>query len=224
MNTWGKAAVVCILIFNIAVGIAAVCLMLTSQNFKTTLDQVYREALANGHGKTKDKTNDVGPMNISLQMVNLLKPIAFLTGLDDTGLVDDGHYRVTPVRGWAAQTMVGSERQVLYNGMQNDHGSISVPAAGVYMVYSHVIFQINEDCDVLHRITRYNAGKQEENIVFLDVVSGNRHDVEQGVLVSASVIRGILQLNAGDQLRVDISGVLQSDYEKDWSYFGLYKI
>ncbi|XP_046566232.1 uncharacterized protein LOC124274908 [Haliotis rubra] len=163
-------------------------------------------------------------MNTSSQMANLLKPKAFYTGLNNTGLEKEDVRRVTPARGWAAQTMVEPERQVLFNGMQNDHGSISVPAAGVYMVYSHVTFHTDDESDFLHHITRYNAEKQEEDTPFQDIVSRNRHNLTARGLVLASDIHGILELNAGDQLRVDISRVTQSGYEKDWYYFGLYRI
>ncbi|XP_046560647.1 uncharacterized protein LOC124269654 [Haliotis rubra] len=127
MNTWVKAVLVSTLILNVTVGIVVACLLVTrlnneqqvnegsvsSQNFKKTIDQIYTELLATVHGKPEDKTNDVGAMNTSSQMANLLKPIAFYTGLNNTGLMKEDHLRVTPARGWAAKTMVAPERQVL---------------------------------------------------------------------------------------------------------------
>ncbi|XP_048246537.1 uncharacterized protein LOC124122759 [Haliotis rufescens] len=246
METLEKMFFASISILNIAVGIAVICQMAprladqqphlhpstSTQNMKEAIDKAYTECLRKLPDRNTKKSNDVGREYIPPHLYSLLKPDAFYSGLNITDLGKEHPYKLTPARGWAAQTMVGQERQVLYNGMQYENGSIIVPAAGVYVVYSHVTFNTeayrhdDKETDFYHLIVRYNAEKQEENIALKNVVIENSYGMRliDGDGLLSSDIRGILELNAGDQLRVDLSGVSKLSSVTDWFYFGVYMI
>ncbi|XP_071086029.1 lymphotoxin-alpha-like [Haliotis cracherodii] len=246
METLLKIGVASIFILNIAAGIAVICQMVSrladqqphiqlsssSQNMKEDIDKAYTECQRKLPDRNTKKNNDVGREHIASHLYSQLKPVAFYSGLNITDLGKEHPYKLTPARGWAAQTMVGPERQVLYNGMQYENGSIIVPAAGVYVVYSHVTFNTeayrhdDKETDFYHLIVHYNAETQEENIALKNVVNENSYGMRfiDGDGLLSSDIHGILELNAGDQLRVDLSGVSKLSSVTDWFYFGVYMI
>ncbi|XP_071085480.1 uncharacterized protein [Haliotis cracherodii] len=233
-----KAVVAAVLVLNIAVGIAVICVVVTveeerskppsatlwntADQLKKQIDEIYvdlRETLHPPRGQQA-----VTP----LEYWNILKPIAFLTGLD-FGKNNKDKPTNTAIRNWIP--FVGPGRQYLYNGMTYENGSVSIPTAGVYVVYSHVKFyteknhRVDPELDFHHSITRYNAVSQQTETVSENIVCENKNNVIDGAsLEYSSDIHSLVQLNAGDQVIVTVSHLELLKSDKDWHYFGAYII
>ncbi|XP_048258160.1 tumor necrosis factor-like [Haliotis rufescens] len=185
-----------------AVGIAA-CQMVSRQTEKQSHGQLTKEQID----------------NIYMEHVTTIS-MPSLTRTNDT-LTD------TPLRNWVP--FVGPGRQLLYNGMKYKNGSITVPATGVYAVYSHIKFYTERnnhddaESDFHHNITRYSALKQEAEAVLGNVISENKNSIIDGAsLEYSSDVHGLVQLDAGDQLMVKVSGMNPLRHDRDWHYFGVY--
>ncbi|XP_048258158.1 uncharacterized protein LOC125383613 [Haliotis rufescens] len=113
--------------------------------------------------------------------------------------------------------------------MKYENGSFTVPATGVYVVYSHIKFYTERnnhddaESDFHHNITRYSALKQEAEAVLGNVISENKNSIIDGAsLEYSSDVHGLVQLDAGDQLMVKVSGMNPLRHDRDWHYFGVY--
>ncbi|XP_046345194.2 uncharacterized protein LOC124125860 [Haliotis rufescens] len=233
MNKRMKVGFAFIFILNIAVGIAVVCQMVSRQTKKQSqgqltkeqIDNIYMEHVTTIAMPSLTRTNVEKP-TISAEFLNLLKPIAYFPGLDFSH-TDDKTLTDTPLRNWVP--FVGPERQLLYNGMKYENGSITVPATGVYAVYSHIKFYTERnnhddaESDFHHSITRYSALKQNGEAVLRNVISENKNSIIDGAsLEYSSDVHGLVQLDAGDQLLVKVSGMNPLRHDRDWHYFGVY--
>ncbi|XP_046566264.1 uncharacterized protein LOC124274928 isoform X2 [Haliotis rubra] len=227
-----------LLLLNIAVGITVICRVVsnnqdtqvTNNRLMQEINRIYDEQLEkmndddNGDSKRKGGRKPT----MSPAFLNLLKPIAYFTGLDFDRYIENQHD--TAIRNWVPFVGPGG-RQLKYNGMQYEHGSIIVPATGVYAVYSHVKFYTEKnrrgdtEIEFHHSIMRYNALKQTSKPALADTMSENKNDViDGGSLEYSSNIHGLLQLNAGDQLLVKVSHLKPLQHDRDWHYFGAYMI
>ncbi|XP_046566378.1 tumor necrosis factor-like [Haliotis rubra] len=236
METPAKRVAATVLLLNIAVGIGVICLVVsrqhhehwkTSEILKQQLIRIYTEHLEKTQATfTNAGTNKAKPRTPA-DLLNLLKPIAYFPGLDLTGYKEADTSEDTPIRNWVP--FIGPGRQLLYNGMKYENGSIVVPATGVYVVYSHVKFyteknrQGDSESDFHHNIARYSALKQEEETVLRDVISENKNNIIDGAsLEYSSDIHGLVQLDAGDQLMLKVSGMKPLTHDRDWHYVGVY--
>ncbi|XP_071084739.1 tumor necrosis factor-like [Haliotis cracherodii] len=238
MERIGKVGCASLLLLNIAVGIAVICSVASSKHgtqisntegLKQQISKIYEDRLKiiidNDNGTHERK--GARPPNMSVAFLNLLKPIAYLTGLDFLGHIEN--VNETSIKIWVP--FVGPGRQLLYNGMWYENGSFIIPATGVYVVYSHVKFYTEKnhrgdtETDFQHSIMRYNTLKQTSTTALADAVSENKNDIIDGAsLEYSSDIHGLLQLNAGDQLVVKVSRINPLRHDKDWHYFGVYMI
>ncbi|XP_071085460.1 tumor necrosis factor-like [Haliotis cracherodii] len=229
-----------LLLLNIAVGIAVICLVVSrnhdtqisnTENLKQDISKIYEEGLkiTNGHNDDGDhEQKDARQPSSAAAFLNLLKPVAHFHGLERRGLSGTTG-NDTPIRTWVP--FVGPGRRLLYNGMRYENGSIIIPATGVYAVYSHVKFYTegnrrgHNETDFHHSIMRYNALKQTSKTALADAVSENKNDIIDGAsLEYSSDIHELLQLNAGDQLVVKVSRINPLRHDRDWHYFGVYMI
>ncbi|XP_048246545.1 tumor necrosis factor-like isoform X2 [Haliotis rufescens] len=203
MNKRMKVGFAFIFILNIAVVIAVIGVVVSRQTEKQSQGQLTKEQIDNiymGHVTT-------------IAMPSLTRTNETLTD--------------TPLRNWVP--FVGPERQLLYNGMKCENGSIIVPATGVYVVYSHMKFSTemnsydDAESDFHHSITRYSALKQNGEAVLRNVISENKNSIIDGAsLEYSSDVHGLVQLDAGDQLMVTASGMNPLRHDRDWHYFGVY--
>ncbi|XP_071085704.1 uncharacterized protein [Haliotis cracherodii] len=239
METIVKVVCAVILLMNIAVAIAVIFFVASSthdtktsntEGLKQEISKIYKDRLAILSDNDNDtrKLKDSRRPSTSAAFLNLLKPVAFLTGLDFSGHTGTKDYD-TPIKTWVP--FVGPGRQLLYNGMTYENGSITIPATGVYVVYSHVKFYTernrrgDKETDFQHSIMRYNALEQTRKTALADTVSENKNDIIEGAsLEYSSDIHGLLQLNAGDQLLVKVSKMEPLMHDRDWHYFGAYLI
>ncbi|XP_046559532.1 uncharacterized protein LOC124268579 isoform X1 [Haliotis rubra] len=110
-------------------------------------------------GNIPEDSDVDGEDYLDLQQLNLLKPISHFSGLDFDKETADRGKNLTTLRNWANPD--GSDRKLLYNGMRYENGSITVPAAGVYHITSHVKFYIEDnrkdDKPSRHSSTRLSA-------------------------------------------------------------------
>ncbi|XP_071085889.1 uncharacterized protein [Haliotis cracherodii] len=234
-----KAVCATLLLLSIAVAIAVICFVVSckhdtqtsnTEGLKQEISKIYEERLNIITDEDNDTHERKGArqLNISAEILNLLVPVAHFSELDfrgHTGTNENG----TLLRNWV--TFVWPRRQLFVNGMRYGHGSIIIPATGVYVVYSHVKFYTERnhrgdtETDFHHSIMRYNALEQTRKTALADTVSENKNDIIDGArLEYFSDIHGLLQLNAGDQLIVKVSRVDASEYFGDWHYFGAYLI
>ncbi|XP_046341824.2 uncharacterized protein LOC124122750 [Haliotis rufescens] len=223
-----KAVVAAVLVLNIAVGIAVICVVATAatlwntaEELKKQIDEIYDDHQQTLHHPRGEQ------QTTSLEYRNTLKPIAFLTGLN-FGENDEDTPTNTAVRNWI--DFVGSV-QYLHKNMEYENGSVSIPTAGVYVVYSHVKFyteknhRVDPELDFHHSITRYNAVSQQTETVSGNIVCENKNNVIDGAsLEYSSDIHSLVQLNAGDQVIVNVSHLELLKPDKDWHYFGVYMI
>ncbi|XP_067659708.1 uncharacterized protein [Haliotis asinina] len=237
MRKW-KVVVGVVLTLNIAVGIVVICLVVTTQQesfpsatLRSTADKL-KEHLEEtyAHIQQTPLRHSPSPQVISTQEHwNILKPIAFFTGLDfDNNNADNPSS--TAVRNWMPFLGPGG-RQYLYNGMTYENGSIVVPTGGVYVVYDHMKFYTEKnrrsdpEIDFHHSITRYNAASQQLETVSRNTVTENKNDIIDGSsLEYSSDIHVLVRLNAGDQLIVNVSHSEKLKSDRDWHYFGAYII
>ncbi|XP_048246543.1 uncharacterized protein LOC124122761 isoform X2 [Haliotis rufescens] len=203
MNKRMKVGFAFIFILNIAVVIAVIGVVVSLQTEKQSQGQLTKEQID----------------NIYMEHVTTIA-MPSLTRTNET-LTD------TPLRNWVP--FVGPERQLLYNGMKCENGSIIVPATGVYAVYSHIKFYTERnnhddaESDFHHNITRYSALKQEAETVLRNVISENKNSIIDGAsLEYSSDVHGLVQLDAGDQLTVKVSGLNPLRHDRDWHFFGVY--
>ncbi|XP_046560646.1 tumor necrosis factor-like isoform X3 [Haliotis rubra] len=205
MEIPAKCVAATVLLLNIAVGIGVICLVLSREHHEHR------------------KTSEILKQQFSRIYTEHLKKFqATFTNAGTTDTSED-----TPIRNWVP--FIGPGRQLLYNGMKYENGSIIVPATGVYVVYSHVKFyternrQGDSESDFHHNIARYSALKQEEETVLRDVISENKNNIIDGAsLEYSSDIHGLVQLDAGDQLMVKVSGMNPLTHDRDWHYVGVY--
>ncbi|XP_067668951.1 tumor necrosis factor-like isoform X2 [Haliotis asinina] len=233
MKQLQQAGCVLLLVLNIAVGITVICCVVSNnQNImapntnklKQEIGMIYDEQLK----KINDDDTGGSQSKISPTFWNLLTPIAYFPGLDFDGHIENQND--TAIRNWAPFVGPGG-RQLKYNGMEYENGSIIVPATGVYVVYSHVKFYTEKnhrddtEIDFHHSVMRYDAVKQTSQPALADTMSENKNDViDGGSLEYSSNIHGLLQLNAGDQLVVALSQLKPLQHDRDWHYFGVYMI
>nr|ADP24261.1 tumor necrosis factor alpha [Haliotis diversicolor] len=233
-----------LLLLNIAVGIMVIYSVVSNnqaiqststnkliQEIKMIYDEQLTKLTDDGTGDSKRKAilQEVRKQpDMKPAILNLLKPVAYLTGLDFDGRIESEND--TFVRNWVPFVAHGG-RQLMSNGMRYDHGSIIVPTPGVYAVESHVKFYTENnrrretEIDFHHSIMRYNAIKQTSQPALADIMSENKNDViEGGCLEYSSNIHGLLELNAGDQLIVKVSHLKPLQHDRDWHYFGLYMV
>ncbi|XP_071085346.1 uncharacterized protein [Haliotis cracherodii] len=229
-----KAVVAAVLVLNIAVGIAVICVVVTvegeprrppaatlwnkAEELKKQIDEIsddHQQTLHHPRGEQQ---------TTSLEYWNTLKPVAFLTGLN----FSEDTPTNSAVRNWI--DFVGSV-QYLHKNMEYEIGSVSMPTAGVYVVYSHVKFyteknhRVDPELDFHHSITRYNAVSQQTETVSGNIVCENKNNVIDGAsLEYSSDIHTLVQLNAGDEVIVTVSHLELLKSDKDWHYFGVYMI
>ncbi|XP_046346113.2 uncharacterized protein LOC124126657 isoform X3 [Haliotis rufescens] len=175
----------------------------------------------------EDRKQDDPP---DLQFLNLLKPVAHFSGLDfDEGTQGErGNLSVT--RNWANPD--GSDRKLLYNGMSYENGSITVPAAGVYYITSHVKFYVEDNKKddkplqtFQHQVVRYSASSQTQLVLFENAVTECKEGINDGAhLEYPSDAGGLAQLDAGDQVMVKSSHLHLLRHDRDWHFLDVFVI
>ncbi|XP_046559533.1 uncharacterized protein LOC124268579 isoform X2 [Haliotis rubra] len=129
-----------------------------STNWEKDLMEIYQKTVVDV-SRPRVPENVDGEDYLDLQQLNLLKPISHFSGLDFDKETADRGKNLTTLRNWANPD--GSDRKLLYNGMRYENGSITVPAAGVYHITSHVKFYIEDnrkdDKPSRHSSTRLSA-------------------------------------------------------------------
>ncbi|XP_048246542.1 uncharacterized protein LOC124125930 [Haliotis rufescens] len=241
MDILPKVVAATVLLLNIVVGIGVISLVASreghdhrtdthisqSEIFKQRLERIYAEHSQKAWDKFATAGTDKGQPSSSPAFLNLLKPIAYFPGLDFTGYTEVDTSEETAIRNWVP--FVGPGRQLLYNGMKYKNGSIIVPATDVYVVFSHIKFYTERnnhddaESDFHHNITRYSALKQDAETVLRNVISENKNSIIDGAsLEYSSDVHGLVQLDAGDQLMVKVSGMNPMRHDRDWHYFGVY--
>ncbi|XP_048242538.1 tumor necrosis factor-like isoform X2 [Haliotis rufescens] len=188
--------------------------------YDTKSDTPYRLVLPEDEDRKQDDPPD-------LQFLNLLKPVAHFSGLDfDEGTQGErGNLSVT--RNWANPD--GSDRKLLYNGMSYENGSITVPAAGVYHITSHVKFYVEDNKrdkkplqTFQHQVVRYSASSQTQVVLFENAVTECKEGINDGAhLEYPSDAGGLAQLDAGDQVMVKVSHLHLLKHDRDWHSFDI---
>ncbi|XP_046564800.1 uncharacterized protein LOC124273561 [Haliotis rubra] len=224
---------------NMAVLVGALVIKIGSQKqsgtgseWKLSLDKVYQNLVMNDISTTEHSEqsyqaydDDTGNDHPDLQFLNLLIPVAHFSGLDfDRGTTGKN---MTILRNWANPD--GSDRKLLYNGMSYENGSITVPAAGVYHITSHVKFYIEDNRKddkslqtFRHQVVRYSASSMTQVVLFENAVTECKEGINDGAdLEYPSDAGGLAQLDAGDQVMVKVSHLQPLKHDRDWHYFNV---
>ncbi|XP_071099216.1 uncharacterized protein [Haliotis cracherodii] len=193
----------------------------SQKEWKSLLDEVYESMLMNGVSTTHTEhdNEDNGDVHPDLQFLNLLKPVVHFSGLD-FDVVTTGH--------WANPD--GSDRKLLYNGMSYENGSITVPAAGVYHITSHVKFNVEDNRKddkplqtFQHQVVRYSASSQTHIVLFENAVTECKDGINDGAhLEYPSDAGGLAQLDAGDHVMVKVSNLQTLKHDRDWHYVDIH--
>ncbi|XP_048242013.1 uncharacterized protein LOC124112272 isoform X2 [Haliotis rufescens] len=202
---------------------------LPGSEWKSLLDKVYESMLMNDVSTTHtEHDEDNGDVHPDLQFLNLLKPVAHFSGLD-FDIVTKGHgAQLGSLRNWANPD--GSDRKLLYNGMSYENGSITVPAAGVYHITSHVKFNVEDNRKddkplqtFQHQVVRYSASSQTQVVLFENAVTECKEGINDGAhLEYPSDAGGLAQLDAGDQVMVKVSHLQTLKHDRDWHCFDIH--
>ncbi|XP_071099215.1 tumor necrosis factor-like [Haliotis cracherodii] len=233
----------CLFILNILTGVVVAALVthrtlssnlesqnLTGSEWKSLLDEVYESMLMNGVSTTHTEHDDGdnGDDHPDLQFLNLLKPVAHFSGLK-FDIVTTGHWtQLKTLRNWANPD--GSYRKLLYNGMSYENGSITVPAAGVYHITSHVKFYVEDNRKddkplqtFQHQVVRYSASSQTQVVLFENAVTECKDGINDGAHMEyPSDADGLAQLDAGDQVMVKVSHLQTLKHDRDWHYVDIH--
>ncbi|XP_046559524.1 tumor necrosis factor-like isoform X2 [Haliotis rubra] len=223
-----------LMIGNVVVGIVVISTITQTQtpnNVQTRLKEVYSMIYENMDFREQfEKADDVDVPD--LQFLNLLKPVVHFSGLDlDQAMGNaDREKNLTTLRNWANPD--GSDRKLLYNGMSYENGSITVPAAGVYHITSHVKFYIEDNRKddkplqtFRHQVVRYSASSQTQVVLFENAVTECKEGINDGAhLEYPSDAGGLAQLDAGDNIIVKVSHLHPLKHDRDWHLVDMYLV
>ncbi|XP_067656041.1 uncharacterized protein [Haliotis asinina] len=193
-----------------------------------SLDKAYTRLAMNFSSATEHSSDDVTENDPDLHFLNLLKPVAHFSGLDfDRGSMGKN---LTMLRNWANPD--GSDRKLLYNGMSYEHGSIIVPAAGVYHITSHVKFYTEDNRKdekplqtFQHQVVRYSASSQTQVLLFENAVTECKEGIHDGAhLEYPSDAGGLARLDAGDNIIVKVSHLHLLKHDRDWHFVDMYLV
>ncbi|XP_046559534.1 uncharacterized protein LOC124268580 [Haliotis rubra] len=114
--------------------------------------------------------------------------------------------------------------------MSYENGSITVPAAGVYHITSHVKFYIEDNRKddkslqtFRHQVVRYSASSQTQVVLFENAVTECKEGINDGAhLEYPSDAGGLALLDAGDQVMVKVSHLQTLKHDRDWHYFNVH--
>ncbi|XP_071099675.1 uncharacterized protein [Haliotis cracherodii] len=227
--------VACVLIIaNIVVGVVVISItnitLVTpqTQNIQTRLREIYNRLYNNLDFANEqfEETNEGGAPD--LQLLNLLKPVVHFSGLDFD--LAEREMNSTTLRNWANPD--GSDRKLLYNGMSYENGSITVPAAGVYHITSHVKFYVGDNRKddkplqtFQHQVVRYSASSQTQVVLFENAVTECKEGINDGAhLEYPSDAGGLAQLDAGDNVIVRVSHFDLLQHDRDWHFADMYLV
>ncbi|XP_071099673.1 uncharacterized protein [Haliotis cracherodii] len=224
-----------LLLLNLVFGIAVITVFSSksphtrqrSTDWEKVLEEVYLDTVDVSRQRIpehadRDEHDDSDP---DLQLLNLLKPVSHFSGLDFNIETADRKRNLTTLRNWANPD--GSDRKLLYNGMSYENGSITVPAAGVYHITSHVKFYVEDNRKddkplqtFQHQVVRYSASGQTQVVLFENAVTECKEGINDGAhLEYPSDASGLAQLDAGDQVMVKVSHLQTLKHDRDWHSF-----
>ncbi|XP_071099680.1 uncharacterized protein [Haliotis cracherodii] len=195
----------------------------SQKEWKSLLDEVYESMLMNGVSTTHTEHDDGdnGDGHPDLQFLNLLKPVAHISGLD-FDIVTTGH----------SANPDGSDRKLLYNGMSYENGSITVPAAGVCHITSHVKFYVEDNRKddkplqtFQQQVVRYSASSKTQIVLFENAVTECKDGINDGAHMEyPSDASGLAQLDAGDNVIVRVSHFDLLQHDRDWHFADMYLV
>ncbi|XP_048242579.1 uncharacterized protein LOC124126656 [Haliotis rufescens] len=233
-----KVVISGIILFNTFVlGIIAVVAIVNSATSSRTqqdhtalneaLDKAYKEVELMNQEQLQESDADASP---DLQFLNLLKPVSHFSGLDFDMRTSGRDGLLTAVRNWANPD--GSDRKLLYNGMSYENGSITVPAAGVYHITSHVKFYVEDNRKddkpfqtFQHQVVSYSSSGRRQVVLFENAVTECKEGINDGAhLEYPSDAGGLAQLDAGDQVMVKLSNIHPLKHDRDWHYFDIHLV
>ncbi|XP_071099677.1 uncharacterized protein [Haliotis cracherodii] len=233
-----KVVISGIVLFNtFVIGIIAVFAIVNSATSSRTqqdhtglneaLDKAYKEVELMNQEQLQESDADASP---DLQFLNLLKPVSHFSGLDFDMRTSGQDGLLTAVRNWANPD--GSDRKLLYNGMSYENGSITVPAAGVYHITSHVKFYVEDNRKddkplrtFQHQVVSYSSSGRRQVVLFENAVTECKEGINDGAhLEYPSDAGGLAQLDAGDQVIVKLSNIHPLKHDRDWHYFDIHLV
>ncbi|XP_048242018.1 uncharacterized protein LOC124112274 isoform X2 [Haliotis rufescens] len=190
------------------------CLLLFILNILTVV--VVAALVIHRTTDTEHDDVDIGDVHPDLELLSLLKPVAHFSGLDFDKVTGHG-------------TQLGSLRN-WYTGMSYENGSITVPAAGVYHITSHVKFYVEDNRKddkqlqtFQHQVVRYSASRQTQVVLFQNAVTECREGINDGAhLEYPSDAGGLAQLDADDQVMVKVSHLQTLKHDRDWHYVDIH--
>ncbi|XP_067654378.1 tumor necrosis factor-like [Haliotis asinina] len=224
----------CVLMIANFVGVVMISAIIkqtqTPNNVQTRLKEVYNRVCENMNFH-QEQFGEADDFHVDdLHFLNLLKPVAHFSGLDLDLAIGDAEMNLTILRNWANPD--GSDRKLLYNGMSYEHGSIIVPAAGLYHITSHVKFytEDNRKDDKLlqtfqHQVVRYSASSQTQVVLFENAVTECKEGIHDGAhLEYPSDAGGLARLDAGDNIIVKVSHLHLLKHDRDWHFVDMYLV
>ncbi|XP_046566371.1 uncharacterized protein LOC124274994 [Haliotis rubra] len=243
MEIPAKCVAATVLLLHIAVGIGVISLVVskehhehrkTSEILKQQFSRIYTEHLEKSQATfTNAGTNKTQPRTPA-DLLNLLKPIAYFPGLDLTGYKEADTSVDTPIRNWVP--FIGPGRQLLYNGMKYENGSIVVPATGLTKV---VLVSIHDKscylllilgiffkavcmyvCMYVYTIEPRCFSYTENDSNDTRCIQERTYKYKLGAKISGMNL--LMQMDVGDQLMVKVSRMNPLRHDRDWQYFGVH--
>ncbi|XP_067655168.1 uncharacterized protein [Haliotis asinina] len=200
---------------------------LDNPTLKVTLDEAYKGLEVLNQGLSEEIVEDAPS---DLQFLNLLKPVSHFSGLDFDTRTTVQADSLTAMRNWANPD--GSDRKLLYNGMNYENGSITVPATGVYHITSHIKFYTEDNRKdnkplqtFQHQVVRYSGSSQTQVVLFENAVTECKESIHDGAhLEYPSDAGGLARLDAGDNIIVKVSHLHLLKHDRDWHFVDMHLV
>ncbi|XP_048242460.1 uncharacterized protein LOC124126655 [Haliotis rufescens] len=199
-----KVVISGIILFNtFVVGFIAVFAIVDSAISSRTQQDPTALNVALDKEQSQESDADASP---DLQFLSRLKPVSHFSGLDFDIRTSGQDGLLTAVR------------------------SITVPAAGVYHITSHVKFYVEDNRKddkslqtFQHQVVRYSASSQTQVVLFENAVTECKEGINDGAhLEYPSDAGGLAQLDAGDNVIVRVSHLQTLKHDRDWHYVDIH--